>query len=267
MEIRAAATQLAERADDGLFDVAGRRVLVAGGAGGLGYPLARALAGRGAQIMLADLNDELAESRAQDLQACGFRAEACRLDVTQEASCSEAIEATVARLGGLDILLNASGMYRTAPALDLKRRDWDSMIGANLTGAFLLARAAGRIMVAQRNGRIITLASVSSTVVNPEYAGYAASKAGVAHLTRVLALEWAPFGVTVNAIGPAVTPTPLAQPILDHETRRQSALAKIPMGRFGEPDDLIGIVVLLASKAGAFITGQTIFVDGGRTLV
>jgi NAD(P)-dependent dehydrogenase (short-subunit alcohol dehydrogenase family) len=165
------------------------------------------------------------------------------------------------------VLLNASGTYRTAAALDLDRRDWDSMIGANLTGAFLLARAAGRIMVAQRSGRIVTIASVSSAVANPEYAGYAASKAGVAHLTRVLALEWAPSGVTVNAIGPAVTPTPLAQPILDDETRRQGALAKIPMGRFGEPDDLVGAVVLLASKAGAFITGQTIFVDGGRTLV
>lgn len=252
---------------DPLFGISGRKVLVAGGAGGLGHPLAQALAARGAELMLADLNEQSAEARAQDLCARGHQVHACRLDVTQDSSCAAAIAAAVEELGGLDVLINASGTYRAAPALDLDRRDWDSMIDANLTGAFLLARAAGRIMVAQRSGRIITLASVSSAVVNPEYAGYAASKAGVSHLTRVLALEWAPFGVTVNAIGPAVTPTPLAQPILDHQTRRQAALAKIPMGRFGAPDDLVGVAVLLASKAGAFITGQTIFVDGGRTLV
>lgn len=252
---------------DPLFDVRGRRVLVAGGAGGLGYPLARELAARGAEIMLADLDARNAENRARELTGAGCRAYACRLDVTDESSCAEAVRAAVDRLGALDVLLNASGAYRTAPALDLGRRDWDITIGANLTGAFLLARAAGRVMTAQRHGRIITLASVSSAVANAEYAAYAASKAGVSHLTRVLAVEWAASGVTVNAVGPAVTPTPLAQPIVNDPARREAALAKIPMGRFGTPDDLVGIVILLASKAGAFVTGQTIFVDGGRTLV
>jgi NAD(P)-dependent dehydrogenase (short-subunit alcohol dehydrogenase family) len=248
-----------------LFDVSGRRVLIAGAGGGLGAPLARALAERGALLMLADLDTRAVSALAETLGG-GGRAHACRLDVTSESACAAAVEETVRRLGGLDVLINASGVYRVAPAVDLERRDWDLTIAVNLTGAFVLARAVGRHMVAERRGRIVTIASVSSTVANPEYAAYAASKAGVAHLTRVLAREWAGHGVTVNAIGPAVTPTPLAQPILDDAAARAGALAKIPMGRFGTPEDLLGAVLLLASDAGAFITGQTLYVDGGRTI-
>jgi NAD(P)-dependent dehydrogenase (short-subunit alcohol dehydrogenase family) len=252
---------------DPLFDIAGRRILIAGAAGGLGAPLARALALRGARLMLADLNAGGAESLARELSASNDRAFACRLDVTDEASCATAVEQSAQRLGGLDVVVNATGIYRVGPALDLTLEDWHLTIAANLTGAFLLARAAGRHMVAERQGRIITLASVSSRVVNPDYAAYASSKAGVAHLTQVLALEWAPFGVTVNAIGPAVIPTPLSKAVVDDDRRRQAAIAKIPIGRLGAPEDLFGAVILLASDAGAFITGQTIYVDGGRSLL
>jgi NAD(P)-dependent dehydrogenase (short-subunit alcohol dehydrogenase family) len=250
---------------DPLFDVAGKNILVAGAAGGLGAPLARALATRGSRLMLADMNLDGAESLAREMDASD--AQACRLDVTDEASCASAVAQSVERLGGLDVVINATGIYRVAPAVDLSLQDWQLTIDANLTGAFLLARAAGRHMVAQSRGRIITIASVSSEVVNPDYAAYAASKAGVAHLTRVLALEWARFGVTVNAIGPAVIPTPLSQAVVGDDSRRNAAIAKIPMGRLGTPEDLVGAVVLLASDAGAFITGQTIYVDGGRTLL
>jgi NAD(P)-dependent dehydrogenase (short-subunit alcohol dehydrogenase family) len=215
--------------------------------------------------MLADLDLGAASALMEKLGGPP-RVQACRLDVTSEGACAAAVEETVLRLGGIDVLINASGIYRTAPGVDFLRADWDLTIAVNLTGAFQLAQAAGRRMLTQRGGRIITIASVSSAVANPRYAAYAASKAGVAHLTRVLALEWAAHGVTVNAIGPAVTPTPLSQPILDDDAARSAALAKIPMGRFGTPDDLVGIVVLLSSEAGAFITGQTIYVDGGRTI-
>jgi NAD(P)-dependent dehydrogenase (short-subunit alcohol dehydrogenase family) len=252
-------------AADPLFDVAGRKIIVAGAAGGLGAPLARALAKRGARLMLADMNLDGAEGLGRELDAS--KAQACRLDVTDEASCVAAVEQSVERLGGLDVVINATGIYRVAPAVDLSLQDWQLTIDANLTGAFLLARAAGRHMVAQSRGRIVTIASVSSEVVNPDYAAYAASKAGVAHLTRVLALEWARFGVTVNAIGPAVIPTPLSQAVVGDDSRRNAAIAKIPMGRLGAPEDLVGAVVLLSSDAGAFITGQTIYVDGGRTLL
>jgi len=121
-------------------------------------------------------------------------------------------------------------------------------------------------MIPQRAGAIVTLASASSAVSNPRYAAYATSKAAVAQLTRVLAVEWASYGVTVNAIGPAVIPTPLAAPIVDDEQQRAIALARIPLGRFGTPDDLFGAAIFLLSPAAAFVTGQIIFVDGGRTV-
>lgn len=252
---------------DSLFSIDGRAILIAGGAGGLGAPMAAAFAQRGARVLIADIDGPLAEKTARDLaekHQADVRATA--LDVVNVKSCSAAIDQAVSAWGRLDGLVNASGIYRVAAALELDDTSWERTIEVNLTGAFRLARAAGRVMVAQRAGRIVTLASVSSAVANPRYAAYAASKAGVAHLTRVLAVEWAALGVTVNAIGPAAIPTPLAQPIFDDERQRGAALARIPMGRFGTPDDLIGAAIFLLSPAGAFVTGQIIYVDGGRTI-
>jgi NAD(P)-dependent dehydrogenase (short-subunit alcohol dehydrogenase family) len=188
------------------------------------------------------------------------------LDVVSSASCTAAVNLAAANWDRLDGLVNATGIYRVGGALELDDESWERTIEVNLTGAFRLARAAGRVMTAQRAGGIVTLASVSSAVANPRYAAYAASKAGVAHLTRVLAVEWATYGVTVNAIGPAATPTPLARPIFDDERQRESALARIPMGRFGTTDDLIGAAIFLLAPAGRFVTGQILFVDGGRTI-
>ncbi|HWB44535.1 MAG TPA: SDR family oxidoreductase [Hyphomicrobiaceae bacterium] len=253
---------------DPIFSVDGEVILVAGGAGGLGLPIAGALAKRGAKILIADIDSMRAAKAAQDL-ADAHKADVrgCALDVTNAQSCAAAVNMAVSVWGRLDGLVNATGVYRVAAALDLDDESWDATIDINLTGAFRLARAAGRVMVGQRGGRIVTLASVSSAVANPRYAAYAASKAGVAHLTRVLAVEWASAGVTVNAIGPAATPTPLAQPIFDDQKQREAALAQIPMGRFGTPDDLVGATIFLLSPAGGFVTGQILFVDGGRTIV
>jgi NAD(P)-dependent dehydrogenase (short-subunit alcohol dehydrogenase family) len=251
---------------DPLFDIEGRVILVAGGAGGLGAPLARALAGRGARLMIADVDAGAARRLAEELAADGAEAGFIGLDIRDGGSCAAAVAATAQRWGRLDGLLNATGVYRIGPALDLKEDAWEDTIAINLSGAFRLSREAGRIMIAQRAGSIVTVASVSSAVANPLYAAYAASKAGVAHLTRVLALEWAPHGVIVNAIGPAATPTPLARPIFDDEARRQAALARIPMGRFGRPEDLVGATVFLFAPAASFITGQMLYVDGGRTI-
>ena len=252
---------------DPLFSIEGRAILVAGGAGGLGAPMVAAFAQRGAKVLLADIDASRADAIAHEL-AAKHRADvrACALDVVSASSCAAAIHQAVSNWGQLDGLVNATGIYRVARALEFEDADWDRTIEINLTGAFRLARAAGVAMVKQRTGRIITLASVSSAIANPQYAAYAASKAGVAHLTRVLAIEWAKLGVTVNAIGPAVIPTPLAQPIFDDERRRAIALSRIPMGRFGAPDDLIGAVIFLLSPASAFVTGQILYVDGGRTL-
>jgi NAD(P)-dependent dehydrogenase (short-subunit alcohol dehydrogenase family) len=253
--------------NDPLFAIDGRVILVAGGAGGLGAPLTAALAQRGAKVLIADIDAQRAEKTARELAAvCTTEARACALDVVSPQSCAAAVDLALSAWGRLDGLLNATGIYRVAAALDLDDESWERTIEINLTGAFRLARAAARVMAAQKSGRIVTLASVSSAVANPRYAAYAASKAGVAHLTRVLAVEWAAAGITVNAIGPAAIPTPLAQPIFDDEKRRQAALARIPMSRFGTPNDLLGAAIFLLSPAADFVTGQILYVDGGRTI-
>jgi NAD(P)-dependent dehydrogenase (short-subunit alcohol dehydrogenase family) len=251
---------------DPLFDVGGLAIVVAGGAGGLGAPLARALAQRGARVVVADIDARRAHDVAADIAVQGGDALGVALDVVDAASCANAVDAAVQRCGRIDGLLNASGIYRVAPALELADAEWQRTIDINVTGAFRLAAAAGRVMTAQKAGSVVTLASVSASVANRKYAAYAASKAAVAHLTRVLAAEWAATGVRVNAIGPAVTPTPLAAPILEDAHTRAAALARIPMRRFGTPEDLIAATVFLLSPGSAFMTGQVLYVDGGRTI-
>jgi NAD(P)-dependent dehydrogenase (short-subunit alcohol dehydrogenase family) len=251
---------------DPLFSLEDRVILVAGGAGGLGAPLARAFAQRGAKVLIADIDERQAKATSKSLERDG-EVRAMGLDVTSAASCEAAVTLSVDTWGRLDGLVNATGIYRVGRALDeLDDEAWERTIDINVTGAFRLARAAGKTMVAKGAGSIVTLASVSSHVANPRYAAYAASKAAVAHLTRVLAIEWAGFGVRVNAIGPAIIPTALSQPIINDDRVRNAALARIPMGRFGTPEDLIGAAVFLLSPAAAYVTGQVLYVDGGRTI-
>lgn len=251
---------------DPLFSVAGLAVLVAGGAGGLGWPIARELRRRGARVIVADIDEDKAAACAARLNIAGGGAMGIGLDVAATASCAAAIRQAETRCGGIDGLVNASGIYRAAPALDLADADWENSIDINLTGAFRLARAAGAAMVRQGRGSIVTITSVSSHVANRNYAAYAASKAGAAQVTRVLAAEWAEAGVRVNALGPAVTPTPLAAGILGDPTIRDAALARIPMRRFGTPEDLLAAIVFLLAPGSRFVTGQVLYVDGGRTI-
>jgi NAD(P)-dependent dehydrogenase (short-subunit alcohol dehydrogenase family) len=250
---------------DPLFSVADRSVFVAGAAGALGQALAYAFAERGAKIIAADIDRARVEAVAGKLPGGGHVVR--YLDVTDEASCKNALATGRDALGGLDVVINATGVFSVAPALELDARVFDDSLRVNLSGAFLLARAAASIMITDGGGSIITIASVSSRVANPGYAAYAASKAGLMQLVRVLAREWAEFQVTVNAIGPAMILTPLTEQYLRSTDNFDYALGNIPMGRFGTPGDIVGTALLLASQAGAFITGQTIFVDGGRTCV
>ncbi len=172
----------------------------------------------------------------------------------------------VESFGGLDGAVNAAGVLPMSPAMDFDMQVFRDCIETNLTGAFLFSRAAAAAM-RESGGRILHLASVSSFVANPEYAAYAGSKSGLSNMIRVLAREWAPQGIAVNAIGPALTTTPLTADYLAVPEFRARAVAAIPMGRLGKADDLVGATILLLSDGGAFITGQTIYVDGGRVLV
>lgn len=250
---------------DALFDVAARVVLVAGGANGLGRAIAVLLAARGA---LVEVLDHSASALAA-LQGAAPGVVTHEADITDESAIGAVIADIYERRGSLWGLVNCAGILRIADALELPLAEFRASLEINVTGAFILSRTAAARMLRSKGGaggRIVHLSSVSSLVSNPRYAAYASSKAALSHLVRVLGREWAQDGVNINAIGPAMTETGMTAAHLDDPLRRAAALSVIPMGRFGTPDDLIGAVIYLLSPAGAFVTGQTLYVDGGRTL-
>lgn len=251
---------------DPLFDIESKIVLVAGGACGLGRALSEEFACRGAHLIVADRLVDEGTNVVDSLP--GQQHQFQYLDVADQSSVIDAFDEINAKFGKIDVLINSVGIANIAPATKLSIQEFEQTMLVNVTGAFLLSQAAEQLMKKNNGGKIIHLASVSSYVVNPHYAAYSSSKAALSQLVRILALEWASAGITVNAIGPAMTPTPLTErQLLADEKSRQNALQSIPMGRFGTAQDLFGVALLLASSAGAFITGQTIFVDGGRTLI
>lgn len=251
-----------EPVTDALFDVSGKTFLIAGAGGGLGSVMAEALDQRGASLVLFD-TDEAALERLGEAIPDALTREA---DMNNQANLSEMVQLTKERFGKIDGAINAAGLLPMATATDFDEVVFRECIDVNLTAAFLFSRTVAEHMQ-DSGGRIVHVASVSSFVANPEYAAYAASKAGLAQMVRVLAREWAPKDILINAIGPALTETPLTRDYLSDPGFRSRAIAAIPMGRLGEADDLVGTLLLLLAPGGGFITGQTIYVDGGRTLV
>jgi gluconate 5-dehydrogenase len=247
-----------------LFDLTGRVALVAG-AGGLGRAIAAGLADFGARLAIVDLDGEAAARLARVCDRPGVEAVARRLDVTDYAAVRDAVDEIEAACGRIDILVNAAGLNIRKPATEYTPEDWRRIIDTNLTGVFYVTQAAGRGMLARGYGRILSIGSVSSLLGHPYHAPYAASKGGLAILTKSLATEWAPRGVTVNAIGPTYTDTNLTRGFADDPATREKLVAGIPMGRLGTPEDLVGAAVFLCSDAARFVTGQTLYVDGGRT--
>ena len=253
---------MTDKAHDPLFDVTDKSIVIAGASGGLGRALTKALSDRGARLTLADIDEASLDQLAGQLSR---PAEVKSVDVTDEQAATELIEHADKAHDGLDAVINATGVFSVAAAAELPAATFRRTLDVNVTGALLLSRAAaGRIGSA--GGSIIHIASVSSTVANVNYAAYASSKAALAQLVRVLAREWAPRNIRVNAIGPAMTKTPLSAQHLEDPSFEAQALASIPMGRFGQPDDLLAPVLMLLGPGGSFVTGQTIYVDGGRTL-
>ena len=248
------------------FRLDGRRALVTGGSRGLGRVMAEALAEAGADVAITSRSaDSAAEAAVAIAGATGRTVRGYAADVQMSEAIARLAEEVEATLGPVDILINNAGVNIRGASDQLTEADWDTVIDTNLKGPFLCARLFGPRMAARGWGRVINVGSILSVVGIAGRAPYAASKAGIVNLTRVLALEWADRGVTVNAICPGPFGTEMNKPLLDDPEKFKAFVAKIPMGRWGELPEIAGVTVFLASHASSFVTGSSVFVDGGWT--
>ena len=251
-----------------LFNLSGRVGIVTGGARGIGFAIAKGLASSGALVVIADINSDGAEKAAATIRAEGFQAQSVTVNVTKRNSVQDMVAQTVEGSGQIDILVNCAGIILRKPIEEVTDEEWDSILDVNLRGVFLCSQVGGREMMKRKQGKIINISSNIAQVLQPGRGIYAVSKAGVSHLTKVMALEWAPYHINVNAIAPAPTMTDLNKKFFDeHPEDYQERLRSIPMGRLGNPQDYVGMAIFLASKASDFVTGQTLFVDGGSNLI
>jgi len=257
---------LAQRSVLDQFKVDGRRALVTGAARGLGKVMALALAQAGAEVVIVSRTLAECQATAEEIsKETGRRAHAIAADVSKAGEVAGLFAAAQAAAGPIDILINNAGINIRGPAPKLTEADWDTVVDINLKAPFLCAREVMPGMVERGWGRIINLGSIMSVIALAERAPYSAAKAGVMGLTRVLALECAGKGVTVNAICPGPFATEMNRPLLDDPEKYKAFVSKIPMGRWGELEEIAGAALFLASDASSFVTGTGLFVDGGWT--
>lgn len=245
------------------LDLTGRTAVVVGGTSGIGLHIAKGLAVAGADVVATGRRAELVQQIAAEIEKLGRRSLPVVCDVTSATSLEQLFAEVTAKLGPVHILVNSAGTTRRTPTLDVSDAEWDAILETNLTGTLRACRIFGRLMIQQKYGRIINIASLSSFVALFEVAAYSASKAAVASLTKSLAIEWAPHGVCVNAIAPGVFRTELNAGLLDGTARGREFLMRTPMKRFGNLDELVGAAVFLASQSAGYVTGHVLAVDGG----
>ena len=253
----------------GLFDLTGRVALVTGSSRGIGSALARALADAGATVVLNGLNAERLKA-AETALAAEFapgRIASCAFDVTDDQAAAQGINWIEENVGPLEILVNNAGIQHRVPMLDLDVADWERVISTDLTSAFLVGREAARHMLPRGRGKIINICSVQTDLARPTIAPYVAAKGGLRNLTRAMTAEWASAGLQINGIAPGYIHTEMTQKLVDDEQFNSWILGRTPANRWGTVQDLAGPVVWLASDGSAFVNGQTIFVDGGMTVV
>ncbi len=249
-----------------LFDLRGKVAIVTGGSGGFGRAAAIGLAVHGADVAVTSRTLASLEETAKEVKKQGKKALPISCDVTDPKSVQSMVDQTVKELGKVDILVTSAGIAMRSAAEDFPIADWQKVMDTNVKGTFLCCQAAGRVMIKQGGGKIITVSSIRGLLGHPGgYAAYGTSKGAVHLLTRQLATEWAKYKINVNSIAPCIFWTPLTEPILNDKKLYDIFMSRIPWGRAAEPEDFIGALVFLSSAASEFITGDILYVDGGST--
>ncbi|MBA4373960.1 MAG: 3-oxoacyl-ACP reductase [Thermodesulfovibrio sp.] len=243
------------------MELKGRVALITGGARGIGKAIAECFARRGADIVVADISYDSAAETAKELAAYGIKTSALKLDVSKADEVAAGFGEIMSQFGRLDILVNNAGITRDGLLLRMKEEDWDAVIGINLKGVFLCSKEAVKVMVKQKYGRIINIASVVAFMGNPGQANYSASKAGIVGLTKTTAKEYASRGITANAVAPGFIATAMTDALA--ENVRQEMLKSIPAGAFGTAGDVANAVAFFAAPESSYVTGQVIHVNGG----
>ena len=243
--------------------------VVTGSGSGLGQAIAIAFAEAGATVVVTDLAQRLhnAKKTRDRIIQLGKKSVAVSLNVTSIRSIRRMVKKTIDQYGRIDILVNNAGVNISKPAVEVTEDDWDKVLDVNLKGVFFCCQEVGRTMIERRFGKIINVASQNGVIGYYNRAAYCSSKAGVVNLTRVLAIEWASKNINVNAIGPTFVRTPLTDKLFQEESFTNEVLRRIPLGRLGQPEDITGAVVFLASSAAQLITGHTLLIDGGWTAI
>jgi len=246
------------------FSLEGKVAVVTGSSRGIGRAIAEGFAGAGAAVTVNGLNPETTQSVADAIVAAGGKSLALPADVSKAADVERLIEATVAAFGRLDILVNNAGIspyYK--PAETVTEAEWDEVMRVNLKGVFLCCQAAGRVMIAQKSGRIINMSSIGGTIALPRLIAYCSAKGAINQLTRVLAVEWAPHHILVNAIAPGFIETDLTKGLRENPKRHNALIQRVPLGRLGTPAEIAGAAIYLASDAASYVTGHMLDIDGG----
>jgi NAD(P)-dependent dehydrogenase (short-subunit alcohol dehydrogenase family) len=246
------------------FDLTGKSAIVTGGGKGIGRAIALGLAASGAAVILAARTKPEIDAVADEINKTGGKALALVTDLTVSDQLENLVKTAVSAFGRVDILVNNAARSFMRSLLDMREDGWDKVFDTNVKAVWLLSRIAARQMIEQKCGQIINITTVGAEKTEPGMGAYNTSKAALKMLTRCMAREWAEYGIRVNAVGPAITRTEFSKPIWSNAEIAKKMIAGIPMGRLAEPDEIVGAVLFLVSGAASFITGQTIYVDGGN---